>query len=296
MSATLIADVQDQAQAVWAPIMVDELVESAVVPSVVNTDYDGQIKQLNDTVYISMLRHANASKKTVGAGHDVFDSEKMVTVRTPLVADTVITASFEIDSLIDLQTQLGNPDGKSKIRQALVKGLELKLNEHIYSLVAPSTSNPDHLINGVTDFNAGQLLAVRKLAAQAKWMRDGNWYAVLDPSYMNDLMSSTQLASLDFVNDQPTIGGQFAGARYGFKIMEDNSDAMSALSPTAASEDYGLFFHKDFLYLAMQQEPTFEISSLHALKQHGYLVSVKMILGATLGIEGDKKHVVVYNV
>lgn len=295
MSTTLVGDVTEQAQKIWAPLMVDELVEQSVLPSIVNSEYDGQIKQLNDTVYVSMVRNATGTRKTVGSGHETFEAEQMQTVRKAIVADQVITGSFKVDNLIDLQTQLGSPEGKSKIRSALVKSLELNLNDYLYSLVSPSLSAPDHSLSGVTDFNAAQFLTVRKLASQAKWMKDGNWYQLLDPSYTNDILNASTLVSQDFVDDKPVIGGQVVQTRFGFKVVEDNSDAMRRLSPTLASEDFGLAFHRDFMYLVMQQQPEFKVSDLHPLQQHGYLISVSMVVGATLGIEGELKHIVIYN-
>jgi hypothetical protein len=55
----------------------------------------------------------------------------------------------------------------------------------------------------------------------------------------------------------------------------------------------GLFFHPDFLYLVSQMEPRFKISDKHAQNEFAYVMSVDWIVGAKLGIDGDKKHFVV---
>jgi hypothetical protein len=47
------------------------------------------------------------------------------------------------------------------------------------------------------------------------------------------------------------------------------------------------------MYLVMQEMPTFKLSDLHSNKQHGYLLSVRLIVGAKLGIDGDVKHITV---
>ena len=295
MSATLVNELSDQAQKFWAPMMVDELKETAILPTLVSKAYDGEIKNGGDTVYISMVEAADGSIKTIGVDHQSYSSEKLKTQRKAVVANKIIEATFELDSLIDLQTQLGSPEGQSKIRAALNKGLELQLNKYLYSLVSPSLAAPDHSIAGVTDFNASQVLANRLLAAQAKWGE--GWWLLLDPSYMNDFLSATTLVSSDYVgSDLPIIGGKKPYSRFGFNIMEDNSVAMSQLSPTAAGADLALAFHPDFMYLVMQTAPTIKISDLHANKQRGYLLSAEIIVGAGLGIEGDKKHIVTYNV
>jgi len=296
MSATLINELSDQIQKFWSPIFVPELKESALLPTLVSKDYSGEISQGGDTVYVSMVQSSKGERKTIGAGHEVFSSEKLKTQRIGIVADQVITASFELDNLISLQNQLGSATGESAIRDALLKGIELQLNEYLYGLVAPSASAPDHIANGVTDFNATQILAMRKLASQAKWPNDGQWYLLSDPSYYNDILNAATMTSGDFVGDQPVVGGRIAQRRFGFNILEDNSEAMKLVSPTEAVDDLALAFHPSFMYLVMQQQPTFKLSDLHANKQHGYLLSVSMVCGAKLGIEGAVKHMTAYNV
>jgi len=296
MSATLVQELSNQVQKFWAPMMVDELKEMAILPTLVSKDYDGEIKQAGDTVYISMVETPDGSIKTIGVDHQNYSSEKLKTQRVAVVADTIIEATYELDSLIDLQTQLGSPEGKSKIRAGLNKSLELNLNKFLYGKVAPSTSAPDHSIASVTDFNAARVLSNRLLASQAKWSSEGGWWALLDPSFYNDFLSAATLVSSDFVgSDLPTIGGKKPFNRFGFNILEDNSDAMSQLSPTAATSDLALMFQPDFMYLVMQQQPMIKISDLHANKQRGYLLTAEFVCGAGLGIQGAVKHIVNYN-
>lgn len=294
MSATIVKEVEDQIQKFWAPLFVPELKESAILPNLINTEYSSNLQAHGDTVYVSMVEAAEGSRKQIQANgsHTVIDSEKLKTQRVGIVADQIFSASFELDSLIDIQSQLGNPSGQSAIRNALLKGIELQINKYLYSLVSPSTSAPDHEIGSVTDFNFTQLQAVRKLASQAKWDRMKPWYLLLDPSYMNDFLSDQKNTSGDFVGqDLPLVGGQRPYSRSGFQILEDNSDAMAQIS--AGTEDMALAFHPDFLYMVAQSQPTFKLSDLHSNKQRGYLLTVDMIGGAKLGLQGNVKHIVV---
>ena len=294
MSATLVGALADQAQKFWAPVMVKQLKEETLLPSLVNRNYEGQLGAQGDTVKVSQIAVPAGSRKSVGSGHDSFSTDAMVTTQIDIKADTVITAAFELDNLANLQTQLGSPTGQSEIRDALVKSLEINLNAYLYSLVAPSTSAPDHSVASVTDFNASALLAMRLLAAQAKWRKDDQWYLLLDPSYMNDLLSAATLTSADYVNDKPIVGGHQGINRFGFNIFEDNSDGILSLSPAVAGADVALGFHRDFLHLVMQQSISFKISDKHVLKQNGYIVSAQMVVGGKLGLEGSVKHILNY--
>lgn len=296
MSVTLVQELSEQVKKFWAPMMVDELKEQAILPTLVSKDYDGQIQKEGDTVYISMVETPEGAIKTIGVDHQTYSSEKLKTQRVGVTANKIIEASYELDSLIDLQTQLGSPEGKSKIRAGLVKSLELNLNKYLYSLLSPSLSAPDHYLNGITDFNASQVLNFRKLAAQAKWLSEGGWWLLLDPSYYNDFLNATTLTSGDYVgSDLPVIGGKKPYNRFGFNILEDNSMAMNQVSPTLAAEDLALGFHPDFMYLVMQTQPEIKLSDLHGNKQRGYFLSAEIVVGAGLGIQGNVKHILGFN-
>lgn len=299
MGATLVSDVSNQVQKFWSPLFKDELIESTLLASLVNKEYQGDIKREGDTVYVSQINRPTAQRKTVGSGHESFSTEKMSTSRVAIVADQVISAAYEFDDLVDLQSQIGAQD--SKIRKALLEAVEIELNNYLYSKVSPSTASPDHLIDGVTDFNASQLNSVRKLASQAKWAKEGGWWLLCDPQYQSDLLNAQTLTSMDYgANDAPVIGGQMANRRFGFNILEDNSagliSAMQRLDGTStATEDAALAFHPDFMYMVMQEQPEFKVADLASNKQFGYLIVVKMVVGAVLGIDGANKHIVVYN-
>lgn len=279
---TDVAEVSNQVQKIWSPIFMEELREDTLLLNLVNKDYQGDIRKENDTVYVSQVNKPQGQNLTVGVDANSFQSTSLSTSRVAIVANKRAVASFEFSDLVDIQSQI-NGDS-SPIREALRQSVAEEINNHLYSLVSPSASSPDHIIPSVTDMNKTQLGAVRKLAAKAKWKKDG-WIGLLDPSYYSDILADAGLTSRDFAaDDNPVIGGQVAFPRFGFNLFEDNS---------RETDDYGLFFHPDFMHLVMQTEPTFKISDLHSNKQFGYVISLDIIYGAALGIDGDKKHIVV---
>jgi hypothetical protein len=182
--------------------------------------------------------------------------------------------------LVELQSQISREN--SEVMASLRYALDKQINDYLYSLVAPSTSAPDHDVGSVTDFNASQLGAVRVLAAQAKWSMEPGWYGLLSPQYYQDQLNATTLVSSDYgAADAPTVGGMFGLKRFGFNLIEDNS----------RNGDYGLFLHPDFMHMVMQQEAQIKISDMHAQKKFGIVMSVDIVFGAKLGINGAVKHI-----
>lgn len=292
MSQTQLSDVNNQIQTFWSPMFEKELKEKTLLPSLVSKKYEGEIKAGGNTVRVSQINRPTAQIKTVGSGHDTFSTSVLSTQYISITADKVISAAFEFDDLVSLQSQIGSQE--STIRQALLEAVELKLNSFLYSKVAPSTSSPNHKVTSVTDFNASQINNLRMLASQAKWAMDGGWWLLCDPSYYSDILNAQTLVSSDYVPDAPIVGGKVAMQRFGFNILEDNSAGMAQVSPTANTSDLALAFHPDFLHLVMGQ-PEFKVSDLHSNKQFGYVISVKVVCGAALGNDGAKKHITVVN-
>ena len=289
MSLTSVSDLSNQVQEFWSPVFKDELIESHPLINLVNREFEGDMKKGGDTVYVSTIQRVDAERKTVGAGADSFSSSTLTTSRVAVVANQRVTASVELEDLAMLQSQIG--DQESKLRQSLLESVQIEMNNYLYSLVNASAASPDHVESGITDFNASQLGVVRKLAAQAQWKRD-EWYCLLDPSYYNDVLNSTNLVSSDMgATDAPVIAGQVGMKRFGFNLLEDTSAGLLTLQ--TGTEDAGLAFHPDFMYLAVQREPTFQLSSLHANKQHGFLLSVDLVCGAVQA--DDTKVIEIYN-
>jgi hypothetical protein len=280
MSVTNLAAVANQIQKFWAPVFMPELKAQAKLAALVNRDYEGEIKNQGDTVYVSQLVIPDAQEKTVGTDADTFESSALSTSRISIQANKRIVVAVELEDLAALQSQLDSKD--SEIRQGLLQSCMRKLNASLYGKVAPSISSPDHLINSISDFNAVQAANAKMRASQAHWMKNKPWFCALDPSYANDFSQATTLTSRDYVADGEKImvGGEVAIKRFGINFFEDDALAV----------DQAVVFHPDFLHLVMQTQPTFKLSDLHPQKKLGYLLSVDFVYGAALGIDGSKKH------
>jgi hypothetical protein len=292
MTTTLLADVNNQVTKLWSPLFVPELLESSVLPALCNKEYEGQIQETGDTVYVSSISRPTAQRRQTGADESVFTAQKLATQRVALVADQVFSTAFKFSDLVKFQSQIGQKD--SEIRKVMLEAILIEINNFLYSKVAPSSSAPDHTTTGVSDFNAAALLAARLQASSAKWPENSR-YMLVDPSYMNDLLTAQTLNSSDYVGeDAPTVNGKMLKQRFGFWIVEDNSSGMSQISPAANTSDLALGLVPDWLLLALSQAE-FKVSDLHPLGQFGYQISCRVIGGAALNIEGAKKHLTVVN-
>jgi len=285
---TELADVAAQIQKFWAPTLRSELKENTLLPSLVSKEFQGSIAKGGDTVKVSTIQRPTAVRKTIGvAGYNDYQTDQLQTAQVEVKADTIIQAGYEIESLIDLQSQIHDPN--SQIRQGMFEAIEIELNNYLYEQIA-ATNN----VSGVTTFDASQLGAAKIYASQQKWATK-NKYLLLDPVFHQDLMNVTSLTSKDFVPDAPVVGGQMATQRFGFNILEDNSAGMDALSPLSAGSQYGLAFDPDFIHFVMQQGMEIKLSDLHSNKKRGFILTADIIVGSKIAYEGAVSHMTFYN-
>jgi len=285
---TELSAVAAQIQKFWSPTILSQLKEDTILPSLVSKQYEGSIEKGGDTVKVSTILRPTATRKTIGvAGYNDYTTQALQTAQVEVKADTIIQAGYEIESLVDLQTQLHTAD--SQIRQGLFEAIEIELNNYLYEQVA-ATSNTA----AVTSFDATQLGAAKIYASQQKWAAK-NKYLLLDPVFHQDLMNVTSLTSKDFVPDAPTVGGQIATQRFGFNILEDNSAGMDVLSPLSAGSQYALAFDPDFIHFVMQQGMEIKVSDLHSNKKRGFILTADIIVGSKLAYEGAVSHMTFYN-
>ena len=291
MALTELADVQNQIKKYWSDLFMPELRESNPLLALVDKTYDGEIKRQGDTVTVSQVVKAVGETKIIGnAGDNSFTPEKLVTRFVEIKADRRFIASYNMEDLVDLQSQITAE--RSEIRESLLDSMNTQINNYLYSLVAPVAGQA---LTGVASMTAQTLKDIRVIAGKQKWFKSPGWYGLLSPDYYGDVMDETKLTSSDFVADQPVVGGEIVTRRYGFSIIEDNSDGLASLSPTTGNPS-ALFFHPAFCHMVTQMEARFKISDTHVNGEFGYIISVDAVGGAKLGIEGDKMHVSVVNV
>lgn len=290
MATTELADVNQQIKKYWSDLFMPELRESNPLMALVDKTYDGEIKRMGDTVKVSQVKKPAGETKIIGAaGDNTFTPEKLSTDYVDIKADRRFVASYKFEDLVGLQSQI--TEERSEIREALVDAMNTQINNYLYSLVAPAAGQA---LTGVASMDASTLKAIRVIAGKQKWPKSPGWYALLSPDYYGDLLDSTTLTSSDYVADQPRVGGEVVTRRYGFNVIEDNSDGLAAVSPTPGNPS-ALFFHPAYCHMVTQMAARFKVSDLHSNEEFGYVISVDMIAGAAIGIEGDKMHVSVVN-
>lgn len=279
MSKTDLAQVTDQIQKYWSPVFTKRLRENLLLAGLVNKDYEGAIAAQGDTVRVSQIVDLTGSLTTVGTDADTFATEQLSTTYIDIKADKRAVAAVEFSDLVQLQSQID----QAKVQDPMMFAIAKQMNDYLYSLVAPSNSAPDLTITGVSAMDVANLGVARLNAGTQKWRNDGSWFALLDSTYWTDLLVNATLSNSQFVQDAPLVGGQAERRLMNFRMFEDNSRAAKT----------SLFAHPDFMHLVQQTSVQVKVSDLHSQKRFGYVMSVDLVFGAKLGIQGNLKHLTI---
>ena len=285
MAVTELTNISSTIQEFWPTLFMDDLREDNILVNLINRDYEGSLSDVGDTVNVNQIDNITGQTLTIdqAGGGRTFVPATMTTTGVAVQANRRFVASVDIPDLTAFQTMLLAPDGTptpnsegaERLRMKLMQAVSEQINTYLYSLVAPASTAV------AATLTATVLAGVRKYAADNFWERAKGWYALLGTSYYEDLLLDATLTSGDYVDDRPVVGGNVGSRRFGFNIFEDNS---------SGNNDIGLFFHPDFLYMVLQYEPRFMISSKHPQGEFAYILSVDMVGGAALGHDGTIKH------
>ena len=131
MAKTGILDVQEQIQKFWSPLFAKELREQLLLGGLVSKDYQGALQRKGDTVYVSQVTAPAGQLKSIGVDADSFDTDLLTTNRIAIVADKRAVAAYEIEDIVDLQSQLDKEMSMSQVSSKNLKILMLCLKKQI---------------------------------------------------------------------------------------------------------------------------------------------------------------------
>lgn len=266
MSVSGVTELANAIPEIWSPLVYKELRNSIMFANIFSRAYEGEIKNMGDIVRVNTINAPSAELLTDDKAQ--FGSQTLTITQNTITVNKRASAAYEITDLGALQSM----EFAAEVREALVYAIRKKMEQDIISVLVPSTSAPDHTIApaAASDLAAVDLATMRSLLSTALVPQD-NRYLLLAPSYYGDLLSKTQLTSLDFVSGQNAESG-VVSKFMGFQIMEHN----------LLSADVGYAVHPSALQVVMQQDVRIKISDLHSQNKYGYLMSADFVYGLAL--------------
>lgn len=223
---------------VWSARYYDILLAELPFNSLISKDYEGEIKNLGDTVRISSVPEFNEGE--VVAESDRADAEALTITQQSLVINSRVVKDF----IVTNQASLQSLPFVEKLKEMAVYAINKKIQSLILSLIVPSAAAPDHSIayDSGSTLVLADILEVKELL-DSQDVPASNRHVVMGPAQWNDVFNITGFTSSDFVaSGAPLQSGDIPAQLLGF---------MPHLTSLVGNTSY--WFHTSFFTMASQQ-------------------------------------------
>jgi hypothetical protein len=223
---------------IWSANYYDVLLAELAFSSIIAKDWEGEIRDLGDTVNISSFPEFDDGEELAEDGRA--DAKAITVSGQQLVINKRVVKDFIVTRLAMLQSL----EHMNKLRDLASYAVMKKIEKTIIASIVPSAAAPDHQIpytSGTTLALVDILAAKRLLDAQN--VPQGERHMVLGSSQMNDIFNIVGFTSSDFLlAGAPLSTGQLPAGLVGF-----------APHMTTLAGAVSYFFHKSFMTMAAQE-------------------------------------------
>jgi N4-gp56 family major capsid protein len=217
---------------VWSALMLTSLKKALVYgqPGVVNRDYEGDIRNMGDTVRIRSI-----SRPTIGTytkNSTTITPETLTDAQRALYIDQAKYFAFELDDIDAAQSTGGEMEGAL---QEAVYGLRDVADQYIASLyTGAQASNQIGTVSVTTAALAyTQLRRLSVKLDEANVPQEGRW-AVVPPWYHGLLLEEDKFVRVDASGTSEGLRNGLIGRALGFDILKSNN------APLVTGDDYAV--------------------------------------------------------
>lgn len=252
---------------IWSANWYQSLLADLPFNSVVSRDWEGEIRNLGDTVKISQFpEFSDATELAESAANDadaITVTQQSLVINKRIVKDFIVTDKASLQSL----------PAMDQLQELAIFSIMKKVQSIIIAASLPSTSNPDHTIG----YTGGVVLDLAKMVA-AKKLLDAqdvpmdNRHCVLGTNQMNDLLSIANFSSSDYVSGANVVS---SGAI---------SNPLLGFTPHMTTEvgDVCYFFHRSYFTMAAQKDISVKVFDLGAQGIRAARVNIDILAGFKL--------------
>jgi len=198
---------------IWSANYYDTLLSSLPMADTLSKDYEGEIKNLGDTVNVSQFPQFSDA---VDLPEDQRNDAQSITVSTiQLIINKRVVQDFIITNLALKQSL----PAMQKLQELAIYSILKKIQAYIVALIVPSASAPDHTIgyNAATTLALVDLLAAKKLLDAAD-VAASDRHICFGSNQMNDVFNITGFMSNQFgQSGAPLQNGGLPEQLLGFK-------------------------------------------------------------------------------
>lgn len=249
---------------VWSANFYPTLLEKLPFNGSIARDYEGEIRQLGDTVNITDWPQFDEAQEILeGEKADadgITANNTQLVINKQLVKDYIITKKAMIQSI----------DSQTALRNLAMHSVMKKMQSILIAETVPSAAAPDHSIayTSGTTLQLVDILAAKQLLDDADVEEMGRTMIVGSSQY-NDMFNITGFISKDFIPaGSPLSAGAITLPILGFDFKW-----------TTEAGDTSYFFHPIYMQMAVQQTPQVNVYDLGNEGRRAMRVNLDVLFG-----------------
>lgn len=249
---------------VWSSRYYDVLLAQLPFSSLISRDWEGEIRDLGDTVNIASFPEFDMGEELAEDG--VAQAAAITVTSQALVINKRVVRDYIITRLATAQSL----EHMDKLRELAIYSIMKKINKTIIETVVPNAATPDHAIA----YDSGTTLALADML-EAKELLDAQdvpamgRQAVLGSAQVNDVFNITGFTSSDFLMaGAPLQSGDVPATLLGFTMHS-----------TTEVGNVSHFFHPSFMTMAAQEGMNVNQYDLGVGGQRALRVNVDTLYG-----------------
>lgn len=194
----------------------------ATQPSVVTTEYEGEIRRQGDRVKISTIADVEIKDYTKNTNIDA--AEDLNAAALELIIDQAKYYNFEEDDIDRIQVSI---DAMNEAARRAAYGLAKTADEYVLGLytdvASANTFGNDTTPITITSSNAYQYLVEMKVALdKTDTPTDGRW-VILPPDWVGMLLQDNRFVGYGTAPQDQRLANGFVGRAAGFDILQSNN-------------------------------------------------------------------------
>jgi hypothetical protein len=242
---------------IWSKRFYEAFKSQTQLVSLFSREYEGEIKDVGDTVKVNTLILEAA--QTLTDDKQKFKASKVQVSQKSLTVNRRTIHAVEITSLAQLQSI----PFMENLKKEMTYQLMLKMEQEV---IAEMEANFTAYAIAGAAYTKDDLIDARTKAVDLLWGRAAGRYSCIGASYYGALLKSSVLTSVDFVPGKALMDQQLPNV-FGMQPFEHDGVANKV----------AYHFHYTAIQMAVQQGVNFEMSSLHSQNKKGFLLSVDIV-------------------
>ncbi len=219
----------------WSATLLEHLDKVHVFASLVNRDYEGEIRAYGDTVHINQIGDITISDYT----GTLSDPEELSGTDQLLVIDQKKAFNFKLDDVDNAQT---NPKLMGAAMERASYAMNDVTDQYLAGLMVAGAEET-HIITAEADSLAAAGAAYEYLVdlgtklSEANVPMAGRW-AVVEPAFYGYLQKDQRFTGYGTDRNRAALENGLIGAAAGFQIYLSNNGGASVVAGTAAAGSF----------------------------------------------------------